>query len=699
MAAEMTYGAASSSFSSSSRQWKYDVFLSFCGQDTRTHFIDYLFNWLHRDGIHTFRDDNWLTRGENISSELMEAIEGSRIAIIVFSENYASSTWCLDELVKIIECKKDGRLEKVLPVFFKVEPSDVRHQRNTYEKAFKEHEESFKNETEKVNRWRVALKEAADLSGWDQEKIANGHEAELIKEIGEEVLTIVKPKCLEVAEHPIGLESHIYRIVCLLNDGKSDVSRIIGIYGLGGIGKTTIAKAVFKIMLRNFEGSVFLANVREGSKQKGLAFLQEQLLFGVLKRKEERTIYNEDEGINIIKGRLSCKRVLIVLDDVEETNQFYKLVGGHNCFGPGSRIILTTKNKHLLDSLDVNEKHQYRVETMNQNEFLPLFSLHAFRQNHPSEDYQQLSNEVIHYAGGLPLALVVLGSLLYNRNKVLWERELKNLRNIPNNKIFDILEIRYNALHEDDQTIFLDISCFFIGWNKNDVIKILDACDLGGEAGIELLTERSLVTIDEHNCLHMHDLIQEMGRQIVRKQSPKKPRGRSRLWNNDDAIDVLKYLNGIDAVEVLRLDLTQYNVKESGMLNTLGFSEMPNLRILDIHCFSGIDRTVDGATFFIDTDLEHSFQEGNFCFGKLLWFKWIEFPFEFIPNHFHLGKLVILHMPQSNLKEVWKETKHLPKLKELDLSCSSYLTRTPNFAGLPNLEKLNLSSCESSERY
>ncbi|XP_043694309.1 disease resistance protein RUN1-like [Telopea speciosissima] len=354
----MTYGVASS-FSSSSRQWKYDVFLSFCGQDTRTHFIDYLFNWLHRDGIHTFRDDKKLNRGENISSELMEAIEGSRIAIIVFSKNYASSTW---------------------------------HQRNTYEKAFKEHEESFKNEMEKVNRWRVALKEAVDLSGWDQEKIANGHEAELIKEIGEEVLAIVKPKYLEVEEHPIALKSHINCIV---------VS--------------------------------FLLMLERAQNTKGLTFLQEQLLSGVLKRNEERRIYHEDEGIIIIKERLSCKRVLVVLDDVEETNQFYKLVGGHNCFGPGSRIILTTRNKPLLDSLDVNEKHQYRVETMNQNESLQLFSLHAFRQNHPLEDYQQLSNEVIHYAEGLPLALVVLGSLLCNRKKVMWERELKNLRKIPNN--------------------------------------------------------------------------------------------------------------------------------------------------------------------------------------------------------------------------------------------------------------------------
>ncbi|XP_043694312.1 TMV resistance protein N-like [Telopea speciosissima] len=166
MATEITYGGASSSSTASSptREWKHDVILSFYGEDTRSHFIDYLSMWLKRDGIRTSIDDKDL-----------KAIEGSRIAIIVFSRAYSFSTRCLDELVKIIECKKGGRLETILPVFYKVKPSDVRYQEGkAFTKAFRKHEESFKNEMEKVNRWRVALKEAADLSGWDQEKIANG---------------------------------------------------------------------------------------------------------------------------------------------------------------------------------------------------------------------------------------------------------------------------------------------------------------------------------------------------------------------------------------------------------------------------------------------------------------------------------------------------------------------------------------------
>ncbi|XP_042519999.1 disease resistance protein RUN1-like [Macadamia integrifolia] len=378
------------------------------------------------------------------------------------------------------------------------------------------------------------------------------------------------------------------------------------IYGSGGIGKTTIAKAIYNHMFERFEGSSFLANVREFSSQhKGLALLQKQLLSDVLK-KIDIDIYNEDQGIIIIKERLCCKRVLVVLDDVENTELFCKLVGRHDWFGPGSRIILTTRDEHLLNRLDVDEK--YKVKTMNRNESLQLFSCHAFRQEHPLQDYVQLSNDVIHYAGGLPLALVILGSL-YKRSPIEWESELKKLRKIPNERILEKLEISYNALDHFNRTIFLDISCFFIGEDKNFVSTILDTCGLGGEAGIKLLTKRSLVTIDEYSSLCMHDLIRDMGREIVCKQSPQTPGGRSRLWDDADAIDALINLSGTDVVEGLQLNWYGYpEVEQFGPLNIEGFSKMPNMRLLK----------VDGCVKF-KMDGADSLLEQFYCFRKLVW--------------------------------------------------------------------------------
>ena len=157
----LSKGASSSSFTYQPKN--FDVFLSFRGQDTRHGFISHLYEALQLRGIHTFID-NKLPRGENISAELLKAIENSTMSIIVFSENYASSAWCLDELVKIIECRENNQL--VLPIFYKVDPSEIRKQQGKFGEALTRHEENF-NDKEKVQRWRKALLKAGGISGWD----------------------------------------------------------------------------------------------------------------------------------------------------------------------------------------------------------------------------------------------------------------------------------------------------------------------------------------------------------------------------------------------------------------------------------------------------------------------------------------------------------------------------------------------------
>ena len=154
--------SSSSSSSSSTPRMKYDIFLSFRGEDTRNRFTSHLYNALEQNGIFTFLDNEKLERGKSISPELLKAIKKSRFAIVILSKNYASSTWCLDELKKIIGCTDKTGME-VFPVFYDVDPSDVRKREGTFTKAFVEHE----NENmEKVQTWRVALRKVANLSGW-----------------------------------------------------------------------------------------------------------------------------------------------------------------------------------------------------------------------------------------------------------------------------------------------------------------------------------------------------------------------------------------------------------------------------------------------------------------------------------------------------------------------------------------------------
>jgi hypothetical protein len=169
MTSSMALEGASSCSSSSFAHgwWTYYVFLSFRGADTRNNFTAHLYDALVRKEINTYIDDN-LTRGENISPALVKAIEKSRISVIVFSQNYASSPWCLDELVKIFECK-EMRGQIVLPVFYKIHPSELRNQTKSVGEAFAKHEERFKDDQLKVQRWKTALTEVASLSGWHLE--------------------------------------------------------------------------------------------------------------------------------------------------------------------------------------------------------------------------------------------------------------------------------------------------------------------------------------------------------------------------------------------------------------------------------------------------------------------------------------------------------------------------------------------------
>ncbi|XP_022640787.1 toll/interleukin-1 receptor-like protein [Vigna radiata var. radiata] len=148
----------------SSCRFTYDVFLSFRGEDTRYDFIGNLYKALCDRGLHTFIDDDKLQSGDEITPVLLKAIEESRIAIVVLSHNYASSSFCLDELVTILHCQSKGHL--VIPVFYKVNPSYVRHQKGAYEEALTKHQKRFKAQKDKLQKWKMALRQVADFSGY-----------------------------------------------------------------------------------------------------------------------------------------------------------------------------------------------------------------------------------------------------------------------------------------------------------------------------------------------------------------------------------------------------------------------------------------------------------------------------------------------------------------------------------------------------
>ncbi|XP_052209891.1 disease resistance protein RUN1-like [Diospyros lotus] len=543
--------ASSSSSSPSASRWSgcYDVFLSFRGEDTRCTFVDHLYTALTDAGFRTFRDDDEIQRGESIKVELWRATEESRASIVVLSRDYASSSWCLDELAMILGRRRRGDSgHEVLPVFYHVDPSDVRKQKGDYAEALARHEERFKFEVgegeaaaewkEKLKGWREALEEVAGLAGMPLPDGGDRRESKFIQKIVKVVEDkIRRPRVLNVALYPIGLDFRAKNINLWLQDGGVDVG-IIAICGMGGIGKTTIAKFVYNSNFSNFEGSSFIANIKEiFGQQNGLIRLQSQLLSDILRRKDEE-IRNVDEGILKIKEVIGFKRVFIVLDDVDKREQLDTILGMKDWLSPGSKLIITTRHERLLKAHECWKLH--KVEELDHYESLQLFSWYAFGQTHPIDGYLIDSKRAVDYCSGLPLAVKILGSSLSGKSLDVWKSQLQKLKAIPDNEILEKLKLSYDSLQDDhDKNLFLDIACFFVGGDKDTTITIQEGCDYYALVGIQNLIDRNMLTIDEANKLVMHQLIQEMGREIVRQESPKELRERNRLWNHKDSFSVL----------------------------------------------------------------------------------------------------------------------------------------------------------------
>ncbi|CAJ1971389.1 unnamed protein product [Sphenostylis stenocarpa] len=169
---------------------RYDVFLCFRGNDTRCTFTGNLYAALRQARFRTFMADGTLKGSVQIENTIIEALKASRISIVVLSQNFASSRWCLNELVKILECMRTKN-QVVIPIFYNVDPSDVRNQRGRFGEAMMFR---FGEDTKEVQKWRSVLTQVANLSGWCFGRGSGfKYEYEFIEEIVRHV-TLVLPR-------------------------------------------------------------------------------------------------------------------------------------------------------------------------------------------------------------------------------------------------------------------------------------------------------------------------------------------------------------------------------------------------------------------------------------------------------------------------------------------------------------------------
>ncbi|KAH9726106.1 hypothetical protein KPL70_008133 [Citrus sinensis] len=506
---------------------------------------------------------------------------------------------------------------------------------------------------------------------------ASFNDAQLVNKIVEDVLKNLEKATVatDSSNGLVGLNSRIEQIKPFLCMDLSDTVQIVGIWGMGGIGKTTLATAIFNQFSSEFEGRCFLSDIRKNSETGGGKILSEKL---------------EVAGANIphfTKERVRRMKVLIVLDDVNEVGQLEGLIGELDQFGPGSRIVVTTRDKRVLEKFR-GEKKIYRVNGLEFEEAFEHFCNFAFEENHCPEDLNWHSQRVVEYADGNPLVPKVLGSSLCLKRKSHWENLLHDLNRICESDIHDIykkLKITFDELTPRVQSIFLDIACFFEGEDKDFVARILDDSE---SDGLDVLIDKSLISISG-NCLQMHDLLQEMGQQIVRQESEKEPGKRSRLCDPKEIRRVLKHnkaysffvflYKGTDAIEGISLDLS----KIKGInLDSGAFTNMSNLRLLKFYVPKLLGMSIEEQL----SDSKVLLPDGlDYLPKNLRYLHWDKYPLRTLPSNFKPENLVELNLHFSKVEQLWEGKKEAFKLKSINLShCRHFIDMS--YPSAPNLE-------------
>ncbi|CAN1264370.1 Disease resistance protein L6 [Linum perenne] len=655
--------SAPSSSSKYSLPVEYEVFLSFRGPDVRTTFADVLYKFLDRFKIRTFLDDEELRKGEKIAPSLTEAIKESKVYIPILSQGYASSKWCLQELALMVKWCKQGDDRIILPIFYMMEPRNVRHQEGSYKEAFRLHSKKYDAET--IKEWKEALKEVGEMKGWSVKE--SDKQGDIIEKVYSKVWSHLLRSYKLVTDELVGIDSHVQQVTRLLTS-DSEGMKVVGIHGMGGMGKTTIAKAVYNELYSQFDRFCFVEDAREIlSKSEGIVALQSKIISSILRT--DYKVTDASEGLHVIKDRVCKHKVLVVLDDVNNLFEFDQILGKLDNFSRESRFIVTTRDKRVLEVLQ--ECKFYEPGEMSNDHALQLFSKHAFGTDNPPEEDASVSMEFVKVAAGLPLALKVIGSLLFRRERKFWAAKLMELKDIPPAKLQERLKVSYNELSDNEKQIFLDIACFFIGIEKDFPFYMWSDCKFYPESGINTLLLRSLIRFNERNQLWMHDHIRDLGRAIVREEDSQRPWKRSRIWSNKDALNILKTGEGSNWVEFLSVDMKDEILE----LTDTEFKKLSGLRYLEVH---------NGILI------------GDFK-GVLPNLRWLRLQHcRSIPSDLNMKKLVILEMERCPVEDEWRGwsgTKVASNLKAIHLHYCHEIKKLPDLSGCKKLHRLVIRNC------
>nr|VDC81382.1 unnamed protein product [Brassica rapa] len=663
--------SSSSSYSSMDLIRLYHVFLSFRGEDVRKGFLSHVLKEFQSKGIIVFID-NGIKRGESVGPVLVGAIRHSRVAVVLLSRNYASSSWCLNELVEIMKCREEVG-QTVMTIFYQVDPSDVMKQTGDFGKAF---DITCKGKTEELKKaWRQALQNVAGIAGYHSSNC--GNEADLINKVASDVMAVLGFTPSKDFDDFVGIRARITEIKSKLIF-QSEKVKVIGIFGPAGIGKTTTARVFYNQLSPYFQFNTFLENIK-GSYEKPCGN-DYQLKLRLQKNLLSQIFNQSDIEVRHLRGAqemLSDKKVLVVLDEVDHWWQLEEMAKQPGWVGPGSMIIITTEDRKLLKALGLGSDHIYKMKFPTSDESLQIFCQYAFGQKSPDDGFESLAREVTWLVGNLPLGLRVMGSYLRGMSKDEWIEALPWLRSTLDREIESTLRFSYDALRDNEKTLFLHVACLFSVFYASIFKSYFANSSLEVNHGLEVLAQKSLITIDhKHGRVYMHRLMAQMGREIVKKQSTENPGKRQFLTDTKDISHVLDEDTATGNVLGIHLDTTWTG--EEIQINKSAFQGMNNLQFLSL--FSCTIHTPEGLDCLPD---------------KLISLHWYSCPLRIWPSKFSGKFLVDLVMQNSKFEMLWEGVKPLPRLKRLDLSVSRNLKKLPDLSEATSLEQLRLYKCKS----
>jgi len=308
---------------------------------------------------------------------------------------------------------------------------------------------------------------------------------------------------------------------------------IIGLVGMGGIGKTTLSKKIYHLFHEQYDKSSFLEDV----KSKNIEDLKKQLLQDLCGRKKNSVEFVNGDDLKCIEETMISKKVLVVIDDVAEKliNDLSKVLAfqGKN---RKSNVIMTCRNWGILEGhLDPNGR--FEVPYLNKNQAMELFLSHAFHNTKQVEKgFEKIVEEIVEECAGLPLSLEVMGGFLHKKKNwdmqtrlKIWMGALKKLQAGKNldGGIEDILwkslEISYKDLDQPEKDMFLDIACYFGGLKEIIALRIWDSESSTLE--LQNLKDRSLIKVNKDGNLIMHDQLRDMGQKFAIREE------KNRIWD------------------------------------------------------------------------------------------------------------------------------------------------------------------------